>query len=133
MIEVVTSVSLWQLIKHAGTWLTNLKRARLTRKQESREALQKVILAARTTGVYVRTLKRTGEPVHDHESTIAELWTGLGFSLETLGIDKLAKHCHSIGRYWGDPEKLDPLFLEKAAPGLKRIEQTAREILAELE
>jgi len=46
MVDLVTSVSLWELIKHAGSWIVNLKRASAARKEESVNALRQVILAA---------------------------------------------------------------------------------------
>ena len=59
MIEVVTAISLWELVKHAGAWVANLKRAKDERKKQSIEALRKVIVAARQTSVYMRQLKDT--------------------------------------------------------------------------
>lgn len=46
MIEIVSAISFWELIKHTSTWISNLKRAKAARKQESIDALRKVILVS---------------------------------------------------------------------------------------
>lgn len=132
MIEVVTAISLWELVKHAGSWVANLKRANTARKQQSVEALRKVIIASQRTSVYMRQLKDTGKRSHKVESELAQLWTELGFALEDLGIDKLAKRCRITGKRWADPEKMDTAYLEKADVGLERMEQLANEVLREI-
>ncbi len=131
MLELVSAISIWELVKHTGSWLSNLKRAKGARKQESIEALRKVILAARKTTVYMRQLKETGKACHQTEAEIALLWTELSFALDDLGIGKLAKRCRIKGRQWTDPSRLDKEFLEKADVGLERMEQLANEILRE--
>lgn len=132
MIEVVTAISLWELVKHAGVWIANLKRAQAERKKESVEALRKVIVAARQTSVYMRQLKDTGKRSHRVESELSSLWTELSFSLEDLGMVKLAKRCHIKGKQWADPDKADREYLEKADVGLERMEQLANELLQEI-
>lgn len=129
MVEVITNFSLWELIKHAGRWLYNLKRAKDARKKESVRALRKVVLAARKTSVYVRELKDTGKRNHRTESRLSVLWTELGFALEDLGIHKLARRCQIKGKHWADPAKTDGDYLAKADAGLDRMEQIADELL----
>jgi len=132
MFEVVTAISLWELVKHAGSWVTNLKRAKDARKKESVEALRKVVIAARQTSVYMRQLKDTGERSHQKESELSMLWTELGFALEDLGISKLSKRCQIKGKHWVDPVQTDREYLEKADVGLEKMEQLANEVLHEI-
>ncbi len=130
--SIDSSISLWELIKHTCSWITNLSRAREQRKRESVLALRKVISAARQTSVYMRQLRDTGKVSHKTEGRLTTLWTELGFALEDLGLGKLAKRCQITGKHWADPAKLDPEYLEKADIGLERIEQLAGEMLKDL-
>lgn len=132
MIELVTAISVWELAKHGGSWLTNLKRAKGERKKESIAALRKVVIAARQTSVYMRRLKDIGERSHQKESELSMHWTELGFALEDLGIPKLAKRCHIKGRHWAAPEEVDLQYLEKADVGLEKMEKLANEVLREI-
>jgi len=132
MFEVVTAISLWELVKHTGAWVVNLKRAKDARKKESVEALRKVVIAARKTSVYMRQLKDTGKRSHRTESELSTLWTELGFALEDLGISKLAKRCRITGKHWADPVQMDKEFLAKADVGLEKMEQIANEVLREI-
>lgn len=132
MIEVVTTISMWELIKHAGIWLRNLKNANEARKKESVKALRKVVISARKTAVYMRQLNDTGTRSHQSESEISMLWTELGFTLYDLGIIKLSKRCQIKGKYWADPTKTDKKILEKADVGLERMEQLANEVLRQI-
>lgn len=132
MIEILTGISLWELVKHTGSWLSNLRRAKETRKKESVEALRKVVIAARRTSVYMRQLQETGHRTHEIEAELAVLWTELGFALQDLGVDKLAKRCYIKGRQWADPNQMDKDYLEKADVGLEKMEQLANELLLEI-
>lgn len=132
MIEVVTAISLWELVKHTGSWVTNLKRANKERKKESINALRQVVVAARQTAVYMRQLEETGDKSHQVEAELSMLWTELGFALEDLGIDKLAKRCRIKGKHWEDPGKMDKEYLKKADVSLVRMEQIANEVLREI-
>lgn len=132
MLELVSAISIWELVKHTGSWISNLKRAKSARKLESIIALRKVILAARKTSVYVRQLHETGRQTHQTEAEIAVLWTELGFALEDLGIGKLAKRCRISGKHWANPSQSDLQFLEKANIGLASMEQLANELLREI-
>ena len=132
MIEIVTAISLWELIKHGGSWISNLKRAKDARKQESKEALRKVVVASRRTAAYVRQLNDTGERSHQIESELAVLWTELSFALEDIGVDKLANKCRITGKQWAEPSQSDKVYLEKADVGLERMEQMANGLLKEL-
>lgn len=132
MIEIVSEVSLWELVKHVGSWLSNLKRAKNKRKKESIVALRRVIVAARRTAVYMRQLKESGRQSHKTEAELAVLWTELGFALEDLGIEKLAKRCRIKGKQWAQPDKMDKEYLNKADVGLERMEQLANDLLREI-
>ncbi len=130
---ISTDISLWMLLRHLKQWLTNLSRAGGARKSESIKALRGVILASRLTTAYLRKLKKTATPDHAQESRLAEVWTGLAFDLKDLGLNELAKRCDVSGRYWADPEQFDKDFIERADIGLKRMEQLARQLVAEIE
>lgn len=132
MIEIITGISLWELVKHAGSWLNNLKRAKQARKKDSIEALRKVVLAARRTSVYMRQLNEAGARSHETEAELAVLWTDLSFALQDLGVNKLAKRCYIKGKQWADPSQMDKDYLEKADVGLEKMEQLANAVLLEL-
>ena len=130
---VITDISLWELIKHLKQWLTNLNRASNARQRQSIEALRAVVIAARHTQAYVRLLNDTLNQDHAREAKLSEMWTELGFRLTDLGLSKLAKRCDIKGRYWADPDQFDSEFLQKADVGLERMEQLARQMLAQIE
>ena len=127
---ILTDISLWELFRHLGRWLTNLKRAGSERQQQSIAALRAVVIAARHTNTYVRQLRDTAKQDHREEARLSAMWTELGFRLSDLKLEKLAKRCDISGRYWADPAHLDDDFLEKADVGLERMEQLARQLLA---
>lgn len=129
----ISGVSLWELLRHLGRWLGNLRRAGETRKRESIAALRAVIVAARQTQVYMRQLEQSGRQDHIVEARLTELWTELGFRLGDLGLGQLAKRCDIKGNYWADPARFNPEFLHKADVGLARMEQLARQMVAEIE
>ena len=85
--------ALWELFKNGVTWLSNLKRASKVRKEESRQAVRSIITAARETSVYMREMSDTEKRNHGKEARLSTHWTTLGFQLQDLGIDKLAKRC----------------------------------------
>ncbi|MBT8435863.1 MAG: hypothetical protein KJP11_00700 [Gammaproteobacteria bacterium] len=130
---VITDVGLWELIKHLKQWLTNLNRANSARQRRSVEALRAVVIAARHTQAYLRLLNDTANQDHKREAALSEMWTELGFKLTDLGLSKLAKRCDIKGRYWADPGCYEDEFLEKADVGLERMEQLARQLLAQVE
>lgn len=132
MIEVVTTISLWELTKHAGSWVVNLKRAKETRKKQSIAALQKVVISSRQTAIYLRQLHETGERSLAKEGELAILWTELGFELEDLGVKKLARRCQIKGKHWENPTKSDKEFMQKADVSLERMERLAKELLREI-
>lgn len=131
--ELTTDVSLWALIRHAGRWLANLRRAGEARVTESRRALRGVIVAARRTRAYLRSVEESGRKDHGEEARLSALWSELGFALDDLGLAKLAKRCDITGRYWSDPRTFDDAFLDKADIGLERMERLALELLASIE
>ena len=129
----ISDISMWQLFRHLSQWLGNLSRAKQQRQRESIEALRAVVVAARHTQAYLRQLDDTGNQDHATEAKLAGLWTELGFRLIDLGLTKLAKRCDIRGRYWANPDNLDADFLQRADIGLERMEQLARQLLAEIE
>lgn len=129
----MAELGLWPLIKHLRQWLGNLNRAGKERKQQSRDALRAVILAARSTAVYIRKLQKTDQQDFSEESKLSGVWTELGFRLSDLKLTKLAKRCDINGRYWSNPQQFDSGFLAKADIGLAKMEQLARQLLAEVE
>jgi CxxC motif-containing protein (DUF1111 family) len=130
--DAITSGQLWEILKHAGSWLANLGRASRERKEQSVRAVRNVITASRETAVYVRQLKETGKRDHATEAHLSVLWTELSFSLEDIGISKLAKRCHINGKHWADPGHYDQEFLQKADVSLERMEALANQILAQI-
>jgi hypothetical protein len=130
---VITDISLWELIKHLGSWLTNLRRAGSQRKEASIGALRAVILAARDTTVYVRQLNDTGLQDHHEETRLSLMWTELSFRLTDLGLNKLAKRCDIKGRFWANPNQFEDGFLDKADVSLEKMEQLARQMVVEIE
>ncbi|KFZ32131.1 hypothetical protein IDSA_05560 [Pseudidiomarina salinarum] len=132
MVDLVTSVSLWELVKHAGSWVVNLKRASTARKKESVNALRQVILAAQETSVYVRQINETGRKDHKTEAELSKAWTELSFRLEDLGIEALAQRCRMKGKHWAAPGQFESAELEKADIGLEKMESLASEILSEI-
>ena len=129
---VITDITLWELFRHLRQWLTNLTRANSARKRASIDALRAVIITARHTQAYVRRLGDIGQQDHKIEAELSEMWTGLGFRLTDLGLTRLAKRCDIKGRYWANPESFEPGFLLRADVGLERIEQLARQMVAEI-
>lgn len=128
----LTASLLWELVKHLKQWLVNLDRAGEQRKRESITALRAVTVAARATRVYLRRIADTARADHAEEARLSEMWTGLGFKLQDLGLGTLAKRCDITGRYWADPSQFDHEFLDKADVGLERMERLARQLLAEI-
>ena len=129
MIDLVTSISLWDLVKHAKSWIINLKRAQDSRKNQSKAALRKVIVVTRKTRVYIRQLIDVDSREHSKEAELTEIWTELGYILEDLNLKELSQKCLNKGTYWSDPETLNKKNLEKTNNALKKIEQLATEIL----
>lgn len=130
--EHISPKLLWEIFKHVRSWLANLNRAGLQRRQQSKQALQNVILAARETAVYLRQLNDNGQPDHATERHLATLWTKLGFELDDLGLSTLAKRCHISGRHWAEPDFYDADFLKQADISLQSMEKLASQILFKL-
>jgi hypothetical protein len=133
MPELITSVSLWELLKHSATWVRNLSRASDKRKAESIEAVREVVRASRSTAVYMRTLGNKAERNFEVENQIAMMWTNLGFRLNDLGLKPLAKKCDIKGQHWANPGQFNDDFLEKADVKLEAMERHALLILRDLE
>ncbi len=130
--EGITTGLLWDVFKHVRSWLANLDRASESRKQQSIKALRDVVTASRETAVYLRQIKDTGKSNHQTEAHLSVLWTELGFALEDLQINKLAKRCQIKGKHWSNPKHYNEDFLIKADVSLERMEQLARQILHEV-
>lgn len=131
VIEVVTTISLWELAKHASTWLVNLRRAKQARKQQSIEAMRKVITSARQTGIYLRYLREGAARSRQKEEELAILWTELSFELADLGLDKLALRCRLKGKHWESAELVGSRYFDKAELALKRLEMIADQVLSD--
>ncbi len=132
MMDNVSAGLLRDIFKHVRWWLANLHRAGATRKQQSVTALRNTIKASRETAVYIRFLNDSGVRNQQTESHLSVLWTELGFALEDLGIDKLAKRCQISGKHWANPEHYDEEFIKQADISLERMEQLARQILYDI-
>jgi hypothetical protein len=130
--ENISAGLLWDIFKHARAWLANLSRANDQRKQQSIRALRDIISASRETAVYMRQMGESGKSDHTTERHLAVLWTELGFALEDLGIDKLAKRCQITGKHWADPGHYSEEFIKKADVSLERMEELAKEILHDI-
>jgi hypothetical protein len=130
--DIITSKILWEILKHAKSWLTNLDRASDERKEQSVRAVRNVITASRETSVYIRSMQDTGNRNHETEAQLSILWTELGFALQDIGINKLAKRCQIKGKHWANPNHYDQDFLQKADIGLERMEKLANEILVQI-
>lgn len=130
--DILGSVSIWEILKHVRSWLANLDRAGKERKQQSIQALREVVIASRETAVYIRQMQDTGARNHETEAHLSVLWTNLGFELQDIGIDKLAKRCQIKGKEWANPDHYDDDFLKKADVSLERMEKLANEILSQI-
>lgn len=130
--DTITAKLLWEILKHARSWLANLDRAGKERKEQSIRAVRDVITASRETAVYIRRMKETGSRCHDAEARLSVLWTELGFALQDIGINKLAKRCQIKGKHWANPNYYDQDFLQKADISLDKMEKLANEILAQI-
>lgn len=122
-----------ELLRHLGTWLSNLQRAGARRQRESIEALRAVVIAARHTQAYLRGRDKRKRQDHTEEARLAGMWTELGFRLSDLDLTRLAKRCDINGRYWANPDQFDDEFLHRADIGLARMEQLARQLIAGIE
>jgi len=128
----ISASLLWDIFKHARSWLANLNRASEDRKQQSITALRNIISASRETAVYIRQMNDHGSRDHVTEKQLSLLWTDLSFSLDDLGIHTLAKRCNIKGKQWASPDHYDADFITKADVSLDRMERLAQEILLEL-
>jgi len=129
IMDIISAELLWDIFKHIRSWLANLNRAGDERKRESVAALRGIITASRETAVYIRQMKDTGTHNYNTENHLSLLWTELGFALEDLKLDKLARRCKIKGKHWANPEHYDENFLKKADISLERMEQLARVML----
>lgn len=130
--DIITAGLLWEILKHARLWLANLDRAGKERKEQSVRAVRDVITASRETAVYIRQMKESGNRCHDTEARLSVLWTELGFALQDIGINKLAKRCQIKGKHWANPNHYDQDFLQKADISLDKMEKLANEILVQI-
>lgn len=123
----------WEILfSHLIKWLSNLRRARQKRKQESIAALRDVIKVIRRTTVYLRGAQQNNRRSDQEELELSLQWTELGFKLEDLGLTKLAKRCEIRGAQWADPSRYDEEFIRKADVSLESIEKLAWTTLNEI-
>ena len=130
MIELITSLSLWELVKHGTGWIANLSRAGRKRKEESREALRQVIVAARLTRSYCIHILEKDKRKEEREQELIRSWTELSFTLQDLGLSLLAGKCDLQGKTWSDRWTGDRSVLKKIIASLDKTEAAAREMLA---
>ena len=127
------SIGLWELLKHARSWLGNLHRAGRTRKLASVTAVREIVIIARETAVYLRQINETGKREHATERRLTAGWTNLGFQLKDLGLTKLAKRCQISGKHWSNPNHFDDEFLRKADVSVERMEKLALDLLNQID
>lgn len=128
----LSALELKSLLTHIVRWLANLGRANDERKKVSVSAVREVILVARRTATYLRHVEQTGQQDVQQEQDLAERWTRLGFSMQDLGLAKLAKRCDIRGRAWADPAQFSAEFLEKADVSLESIERLATQAIKDV-
>ncbi len=121
----------WEVAKHLKKWVTNLKRARENRKNESIEALRQVIVASRGMRIYINEWK---EGVRDYpsEKQLSEEWTKLGFLVKDLGLQDLSNKCDELALKLTMIDQVGKETVEKTREALVSIEERAREILNEV-
>ena len=129
----MAELTLWELFRHAGRWLSNLHRAGQARKQESVDAVRELVSIARETAVYLRQINETGRHDHAMERRLTTGWTRLGFKLKDLGLTKLAKRCQITGKHWANPGHYDDEFLRKADISVERMEKLGLGLLQKLD
>lgn len=117
--------SLKDVASHVLRWLVNLRRAGVARQEASLQAVNKVVVLARKTAAYARGLA-DGHRHVDIETELAASWAELGFELEGLGLQALAKKCDVTSRYWANPSQFQPGFLDQADIRLDTVEREAR-------
>lgn len=132
MIEMVTTISLWELGKHAISWVNNLRRAKLARRQQSLNALRQVVVAAQKTQIYLQHLDQHADDLIEQQLALAEQWTALSFELDDLGLGKLASRCRMRGSEWASFADAPAEQTEKLTMGLARLQRDALEILDQL-
>ncbi|WP_026958566.1 hypothetical protein [Aliagarivorans taiwanensis] len=132
MIEMVTTISLWELGKHAISWVSNLRRAKLARRQQSLNALRQVVVAAQKTQIYLQHLDQHGDELMEQQLALAEQWTALSFELDDLGLGKLASRCRMRGSEWASFADAPAEQTEILTMGLARLQRDALEILDQL-
>ncbi|XOV77593.1 MAG: hypothetical protein ACFHVJ_11595 [Aestuariibacter sp.] len=136
MIELTTKEWI-SLASHIKKWITNLKRAKTQRKNQSKKALRDVIKASQQTTIYLRMIRETGDKSLDREAELAMLWTDLSFELEDINLLALAQKCRLKGKYWADPEKITSQStannqLQIVSSKLDDVEKNASALLKEL-
>ena len=124
------------IITHLKKWVTNLLRAKKARKDESKDALEAVILAIRETQIYLRDLRERGKKAKSikTEKHLSLFWTKLSFSAGSIHLEKLAESCNTLGKYWADSADLSKELLnsEIIYKRLSEIENIARDNLKQL-
>lgn len=130
--EAIGGAVVSALTTHLLKWVANLRRAGNSRKVESRESLERVILAVRKTSIYCSSLEDGGEKNYNIETEISMEWTQLAMELERLGLCALAKKCRVKGWYWEDKGRFDEQFLEKAQVSFNQVESLATQLLREI-
>ena len=121
-----------KIITHIKKWVTNLLRAKEKRKEQSKDALEAVILAVRETKFYLSSLQRNGERSIENERELMLLWTELSFKARKIKLKELADRCNDLGKYWANPSDYSKDFLNIAGNRLSDIERIAENILDQI-
>lgn len=96
MTSIDKVIGLWPVIINLKQWISNLKRAKDSRKKESIDALRQLILTVRITSIYIKIISKD-ERSYENEKELSLAWTKLGFELKDLGIEKASKKCAEYG------------------------------------
>ncbi len=122
----------WEVAKHLKTWVTNLKRARDSRKKESIEALRQVVVSSRGMRIYINEWSE-GVRHYSSEIALSEEWTKLSYLLKDLDLKDLANKCDELAVKLTKIDSTNNETVEKTREALVNIEDRAKEILDEVE
>ncbi len=125
-------IDILKIITHIKKWVTNLLRAKEKRKEQSKAALEAVILAVRKTKFYLSSLQRNVKKSIENERELMLLWTEVSFKTRKIKLKELANRCNDLGKYWANPSDFSKDFLSTAGNRLSDIERIAETILDQI-
>lgn len=132
---MLAAIDIAKLLSETARCLPEFVKSGHKRKNDSRAALEQVIVAARQTGAYCTHLKDGGAKELHTEMTLAGHWSSLAIRLENLNgntLKGLAHRCDIKGRYWEDTKRYDLEFLSAARITLHDIEREAAILLKQI-